>query len=100
MWVIKPALLGEPGPVLARLAKARADVVFGSALETRIGARAGLRMAFAWASGRPAAERRALGYGVWPLFAEAKADGPANGAFLRREDVERTDAEELWTALS
>ena len=100
VWVIKPALLGEPGPVLERLAKAGADLVFGSALETRVGARAGLRMAFAWAGGRPAAERRALGYGVWPLFADARADGPAGGAFVRREDVEGIDAEELWNALS
>ena len=100
VWVIKPALLGEPEPVLARLARAQADVVFGSSLETRIGARAGLRMAFAWAGGRPASERRALGYGVWPLFTDARAEGPATGAFIRRKDVAAIDAEALWNALS
>lgn len=102
VWVLKPALLGEPGPVLARLAKARADVVFGSALETAIGARAALRLAFAWAAarGEAAAERRALGFGVWPLFADARADGPQAGAFVRAEDVERINVEALWNATS
>lgn len=102
VWVIKPALLGEPGPVLAKLAHAKADVVFGSALETGIGARAGLRLAFAWAEheGRAAAERRALGYGVWPLFEEAAANAAWSGPFVRREDVERINPEALWNALS
>ena len=101
VWVLKPALLGEPGPVLARLAKAGADVVFGSALETAVGARAGLKLAFAWAETRPAAERRALGYGVWPLFAERRADWPTEGgSFIRREELARVDAEALWNALN
>lgn len=102
VWVLKPALLGEPAPLLAALAHAGADVVFGSALETAIGARAALRLAFAWAARRaePAAARRALGFGVWPLFAEAKADLPQAGAFVRAEDVERTNPEALWNATS
>ena len=101
VWVVKPALLGEPEPVLARLAKAKADVVFGSALETAAGARAALRLAFAWAEARggEASTRRALGFGVWPLFQDMRADGPATGAFIRREDVERIDLEALWNAL-
>ncbi len=102
VWVLKPSLLGEPGPVLARLARAEADVVFGSALETVVGARAGLALAFAWEERRAkaAAERRALGYGVWPLFAEGCANGPTSGPFVRREDWERIDAEALWNVLS
>lgn len=102
VWVLKPALLGEPAPVLARLARAGADVVFGSALETAGGARAGLALAFDWAErqGKPPAERRALGYGVWPLFAEARANAPVSGPFVRREDWERIDPEALWNALS
>jgi len=102
VWVIKPALLGEPGPVLAKLARAKADVVFGSALETCVGARAGLRLVFAWAEreGRLAAERRALGYGVWPLFGEDAANAPWSGPFMRREDVERINPEALWNVLS
>ncbi len=101
VWVIKPALLGEPGAVLARLVAAGADLVFGSALETRVGARAGLRLAFEHAERWAASggKARALGYGVWPLFAEARADGPATGPFVRREDVARINAEELWNVL-
>jgi O-succinylbenzoate synthase len=104
VWVLKLALLGEPGSVLAALGKARADVVFGSALETRVGAQAALRLAFEWAEARAVdAEKtkpRALGFGVWPLFAETRADGPQTGAFVRVEDVERMNPEALWNALS
>ncbi len=108
VWILKPALLGEPGPVLAALAKARAEVVFGSALETRVGAQAALRLAFGWAEARAAepagesagAKPRALGFGVWPLFAETRADGPQTGAFVRAEDVARMNPEALWNALS
>jgi O-succinylbenzoate synthase len=104
VWVLKPSLLGEPGPVLAALAKARADVVFGSALETRVGAQAALRLAFEWAEARAsesaASKPRALGFGVWPLFAETRADGPQTGAFVRVEDVARMNPEALWNALS
>jgi O-succinylbenzoate synthase len=101
VWVIKPALLAEPEALLARLAVAGADLVFGSALETRVGVRAGLRLAFGDAERRAAAggRARALGYGVWPLFADVRADGPATGAFVRREDVARINVEELWNAL-
>ena len=102
VWVVKPALLGEPGPVLEKLAGAKADVVFGSALETCVGARAGLRLAFAWAAreGRPAAERRALGYGVWPLFGEDAANAPWSSPFVRSEEVDGINAEALWNALN
>lgn len=102
VWVLKPALLGDPAPLLARLAKEKADVVFGSALETAVGARAALRLAFAWveARGEEPAARRALGFGVWPLFQQFAADAPLAGAFVRREDLERMNPEALWNALS
>lgn len=102
VWVIKPALLGEPGPVLARLAKVGADVVFGSALETAVGAQAALRQAFAWAEargGEPSA-RRALGFGVWPLFRSTAADFASPGPFVHRADVERINLEALWSELA
>ena len=102
VWVLKPALLGEPGPVLARLAKAGADVVFGSALETATGARAALRLAFAWADargGEPTA-RRALGFGVWPLFQSAAADLSLSAPFVRREDLDCINPEALWNELA
>lgn len=126
VWIIKPSLLG--GATLARLRTAGADVVFSSALETAVGARAALRMAFGWGerkesgvrsqpfrqaqgpervegeSGGAAkiAERppRALGFGVWPLFADPRFDGPYLAPFLRAEDVERINGEAVWNALS
>jgi O-succinylbenzoate synthase len=95
VFVVKPSLLADPRAVLARLEKGKARVVFSSALETAVGARTALRVAFAW-KGEP----RALGFGVWPLFADARFDGPHTGPFLRKEDVERINPEHLWNALS
>jgi len=94
VFVVKPSLLGDPAAAVARLAKAKAPVVFSSALETAVGARAALRTAFAWTG-----ERRALGFGVWPLFQDTRLDGPYAAPFLRVTDVERIDAEAAWTAL-
>lgn len=94
-FVVKAALFAEPGGTLGRLARAGARVVFSSALETGIGARSALRAAFAWPG-----ERMALGFGVWPLFADSRFDGPVAAPYLRREDVERVDPEALWNALS
>lgn len=99
VWVLKPSLMGEPAETLARLRRASADVVFGSALETRVGARAGLRLAFAWASALNVDRRRALGYGVWPLFAKSVADGGAAAPFVRRDELARANVAELWDSL-
>jgi len=103
VFVIKPSLLADVRGMLARLEKAKAAVVFSSALETRMGARAALRAAFAWpgdtsSAGSPQA--RALGFGVWPLFADSRFDGPYGGPFLHWEDVERINPEAVWNALS
>ncbi len=109
VWVVKPSLLGSA--ILDRLAQARADVVFSSALETAVGARAALRVAFGWKTRREKgdvrqeAERaakpvRALGFGVWPLFVDARFDGPYLAPFLRTADVERINVEAAWNALS
>ena len=92
--MVKPSLLGDVAGTLEKLARAKAAVVFSSALETAVGARAALQAAFAWTG-----ENRALGFGVWPLFADARFDGPAAAPFLRWEDVERLDAEVVWDAL-
>ncbi len=98
IFVVKPSLLGDVGRAMGNLARAKADVVFSSALETAVGAKAALRSAFAWkpATGSP----RALGFGVWPLFANSRFDGPAAAPFVRRDDVERLNPEAVWTALS
>jgi O-succinylbenzoate synthase len=95
VWVVKPSLFGDVAGVLAQLEKAKANVVFSSALETAVGARAALRWAMAWRG-----EPRALGFGVWPLFTDARFDGPYIAPFLRVEDVERINTEAVWTALS
>ena len=95
VFVIKTALLGDPAPVIARLAAAKADVVFSSALETAVGARAALQIAFAWTG-----KSRALGFGVWPLFTESVFDGPFLAPCIRTEDVERLNPEAVWTALN
>lgn len=109
IYVLKPALLGDGNAALAQLAAARADVVFSSALETAVGARAALRAAFRWrrtaaapdtGGAAEAAPARALGFGVWPLFADARCDGPQAAPYLRSEDVEALDPEAVWTALS
>jgi O-succinylbenzoate synthase len=97
VFVVKPALLGDPAPVLARLAAAKADVVFSSALETAVGAKAALRAAFTW---KPTEKPRALGFGVWPLFANEVFDGPFGAPFFRVEDVERLNEEAVWNALT
>ncbi|MFM7749666.1 MAG: o-succinylbenzoate synthase, partial [Opitutaceae bacterium] len=95
VFVVKPGLLGDAASSLAELRKRNVPVVFSSALETAVGARAALRAAFRWGG-----EPRALGFGVWPLFADARFDGPRSAPFVRREDVEAIDAEAVWNALN
>lgn len=95
IFVIKPALCADAGAVLGRLAAARAPVVFSSALETALGARAALAWAFRWNG-----PMRAIGFGVWPLFADVRFDGPALAPFVRSEDVMRINPEAVWNALS
>jgi O-succinylbenzoate synthase len=95
VFVIKPALLADVSGALERLEKARAAVVFSSALETAVGARDALRAAFGWRG-----ERRALGFGVYPLFQDARFDGPMAAPFVFPEDVARLDPEAAWNALT
>ncbi len=95
VWVVKPALLGDPATVTATLRSAQADVVFSSALETAVGMRAGLRMALDWTAGK-----RALGYGVGALFGASALNGLPAAAFVRREDLEHLNPEAAWTALN
>ncbi len=103
VFIVKPSLLGDVAATLAQLAKAKAAVVFSSALETGVGARAAARAAFAWpglmAAAGAAAPPRALGFGVWPLFADARFDGPYLAPFLAWSDLERLNPEAVWNAL-
>ena len=93
VYVLKPSLLGALPEALARLSKAKAPVVFSSALETGLGAKAALEAAFSW-DGPP----KALGFGVWPLFEDPRFDGPHAGPFLSGEEVRGTPDDTLWTA--
>ena len=77
---------------LGRLAQAKAPVVFSSSLETAVGMQSALRAAFAWEGTHPSEKPCALGFGVAPLFADARCDGPVAAPFLYREDVERLRA--------
>ncbi len=95
VFVVKLSLCGDVRGVLQQLAAAKAEVVFSSALETGIGAKNVLTQAFNWTGGT-----RALGFGVWPLFADGRFDGPAGAPFLRYEDVGRINEEAIWNALS
>lgn len=94
-FVVKPQVaLGIDG-ALERLHAAQARVVFSSVLETAIGAQSALRTAFSWPGRVPA-----LGFGVWPLFADSRFDGPPAVPLLRPEDVSRISPEAVWNAAS
>ncbi|HWA11121.1 MAG TPA: o-succinylbenzoate synthase [Opitutaceae bacterium] len=99
VYVVKPLLLGDLAGALERLGAAKAKVVFSSALETALGARTALRAAFAWAAAKPGSAA-ALGFGVWPLFADDRFDGPRATPFFYWKDIERINPEATWTALT
>ena len=63
-----------------------------------MGAAAALRVAFRFFA--KAEKPRALGFGVWPLFEDARFDGPGAAPFLRREEFEQSNPEILWNALN
>lgn len=95
VYVVKPSLLADPAAALARLERAKAPIVFSSALETAVGARTALQIAFAWRG-----ERRALGFGVWPLYSDPCYNGPMAAPFIRAGDLDYLDPEAVWNALS
>jgi O-succinylbenzoate synthase len=37
---------------------------------------------------------------VWPLFQDARCDGPHAAPFIRAADVARIDAEAVWNAIN
>jgi O-succinylbenzoate synthase len=95
VYVVKPTLLSDPRRTIEGLAKARAAVVFSSALETAVGFKRGLRWAFAWRG-----EARAVGFGVGTLFSGPAGDVPPLAPFWRWAEVERMNPEATWSALS
>jgi len=95
VYVIKPSLYADPYNVVNFLSEKEVRVVFSSALETAVGAKTALHLAFRW-QGEPFA----LGFGIWPLFEDSRFDGPIAFPFLMRKDVESINPEALWTALN
>ncbi len=95
VWVLKPALMGDPVRLRAEVERHRLDVVVSTALETAVGARAVLTLAFALPE-----KRRALGTGVWPLFDPFWANGPTALPFVRWSEVETLNAEAVWNGVS
>ena len=95
IFVVKPQLLGRAEATLEKFRKKKSAVVFSSALETAIGAKAALRLAFEFG-----ATERALGFGIWPLFEDSRLDGPRLAPFIRREDLDTLRPDEVWNALS
>jgi O-succinylbenzoate synthase len=93
--VLKPTLLADMDGTMAKLAKASTPLVFSSALETGVGAKQALSLAFAWSG-----PSLALGFGVWPLFDRPECEGPTAAPFVRWEDVQAINPEAVWNALS
>jgi o-succinylbenzoate synthase len=96
VYVVKPALAGDGEQLLSLLQKHRADAVFSSALETVVGRQAALRTALGYSGPTP----RALGFGVTPLFADPRLDGPPAAPFVTAADVAQMNPEAAWNALS
>jgi O-succinylbenzoate synthase len=88
VFVIKPSLHGGGLPRTGT-----APVVFSSALETVAGARAALRLAL-----EHGAPGRALGFGVWPLFARRVFDAPLDGCVADAAALGNFNAEAAWNA--
>jgi O-succinylbenzoate synthase len=95
VYVLKPLLLADPLGRIAELNKSKADLVFSSAMETAVGAKCVLKLAFSQAG-----TVRALGFGVWPLWSQEALNGPACAPFIRAEDVDTINEEAAWNALS
>jgi O-succinylbenzoate synthase len=95
VFVIKPALTGPLGELVAWAAATKADVVLSSAIETALGRAAILRAALT----QPLT-KRALGFGVGEIFGDRRWDGPILGPVLDASWVNAVNPEDLWTALN
>ena len=102
VFVIKPALLGGAVDAAQILSELPPELtVFSSALETAIGARAALRLAFQfYATAKTVPTPPALGFGVHPLFRDARFDAPPAAPFIRLADLDTIKPEIPWNALS
>ncbi len=90
VYVIKPVLWGDPANLVKTVKRSDADVVISSGLETLVGARTVLAIAFALGQGA-----RALGTGVWPLFQDEGFEGPFVAPFVRKTDLMSLSTEQI-----
>ena len=90
IFIIKPALAGDPLGWMPEVALDPRQFVFSSALETEIGTVAGLRQALSSGS------TRAVGYGVGTFFEDDGLGGGAGAPEIDVEAVSRRNLEEVW----
>jgi O-succinylbenzoate synthase len=95
VFVIKPALAGPLGEIVAWASATKADLVLSSAIETAVGRAAILRAALT----QPLTSR-ALGFGVDGIFGDRRWDGPVLGAVLEQSWIDAVHPEAIWTALN
>jgi O-succinylbenzoate synthase len=94
VFVIKPALAGAPHDLIREIAIAPDQFVFSSALETDVGAAAGLHLAFA------SGISRALGYGVGAFFPDDGFGGAIAQPWLAERDIATLmKPEDAWNRL-
>jgi hypothetical protein len=93
VFVIKPALAGDPRDLVREAVIEPGRFVFSSALETDIGLVAGLRLVFA------AGVTRALGYGVGAFFAADDLGGGLVRPSISTSDIAALDPKETWNRL-
>ncbi len=93
VFVIKPALAGAPAELVREIGIEPGQFVFSSALETRIGTAAGVRLAFR------AGVTRALGYGVGAFFEDDGLGGGVAHPSLSRDDLAAWNLEAVWNQL-
>lgn len=91
VFVIKPALAGSPSVLLELLRETDAKCVFSSALETVVGMKGALRVAFSTEQ-----EPRAVGWGAAGVFAD---DGisPEPRPEIPASRIRELDGERAWT---
>ncbi len=91
IYVLKPALAGSPRGILKLIADYEAEVVFSSAFETAVGARAALLVA-----ARANLAGRALGFGTIGCFADERLNLPEPGPTLSTKWLARLAPGPLW----
>ncbi len=93
VFVLKPALAGPLEVLLDWVRVAQVDVVFSSAMESVLARRQIVRAVLA-----AGVTRRALGFGVGPVFGARELDGPEIGPLMDGDWAASFNPEAQWTA--